>query len=352
MCRRPVPLATILGVVCALPILWSSHDWSRCDSIALRKLSVNGVRVSVIQVDLNDPAVSIEVGLPAKGISHSESFESMVSRSSPAAAVTGTYFCTRSLLPVGTIVTEGRTVHQGSIGSTICFTESNQVSFLDTARGQSADLSGMRCALRAGPRLLNRGHYALNPRREGFGDPGLFGRRVRMAIGVTQCNKLLLVAVSTPVTFAETARTMRSLGAVDAMCLDGGTSSAMYYRGKLIRAPGRALTNVIEIHRRSGTRAIEPGAAAQLKRAATVESGSFRMGWIAAEPAAVRISRSSLEHGRGEPWITQEQPGLPTPQGLCRAEGRGALLPVYRAKLSGLKRAQHPKGFVHATSHA
>ncbi len=33
----------------------------------------------------------------------------------------------------------------------------------------------------------------------------------------------------------------------DAVCLDGGSSSAMYYRGKLVRRPGRALTNVIEV---------------------------------------------------------------------------------------------------------
>ena len=41
---------------------------------------------------------------------------------------------------------------------------------------------------------------------------------------------------------------MKRLGATDAVCLDGGTSSAMYYRGKLVCKPGRSLTNIVEVH--------------------------------------------------------------------------------------------------------
>jgi hypothetical protein len=43
---------------------------------------------------------------------------------------------------------------------------------------------------------------------------------------------------------------MKALGAVDAVCLDGGTSAAMYFNGQLIHSPGRRLTNVVEVVRR------------------------------------------------------------------------------------------------------
>ena len=141
----------------------------------------------------------------------------------------------------------GKKVHESCIGNTVCFLGTNHIVFIDTAKGEDHDVTGTCCGVRTGPRLLNGGDYALNPRREGFRQPGLSGPHTRMALGVTDHRKLLLVSVATPVTFAETAHIMKKLGCVDAVCLDGGSSSAMYYRGSLVRRPGRALTNIIEV---------------------------------------------------------------------------------------------------------
>ena len=247
MYRKRSTLTLTLAALCMLLAVALLRSVSPADSLALENYRFSGARVYVIRADLNDPRLRIDIGLPARGLAHSESFEAMIRRRAPLAAVTGTYFCTRSLIPVGTIIVGGRKIHVSCIGNTVHFLGSNQVIFIDTVKGQDCDDAGAQCGLRTGPRLLNNSQYALNPRREGFRHPGLFGTHSRMALGVTRHNKLLLVSVVTPVTFARTAAIMKALGAVDAVCLDGGSSSAMYYRGRLIRRPGRALTNIIEV---------------------------------------------------------------------------------------------------------
>jgi exopolysaccharide biosynthesis protein len=89
-------------------------------------------------------------------------------------------------------------------------------------------------------------------RPEGFAPleaPGFFGsfvasRQPRTLAGVRADGRLLLVTVdgrrsgwSAGVTLREAARVMRSLGARDALNLDGGGSTAMAIRGELVSRP-------------------------------------------------------------------------------------------------------------------
>lgn len=216
----------------------------------LSKDRVRGASVYIISVDLNDPSLTVDIGLPLLGISHSETFGSFVKRHAPLVAVTGTYFDMRTLAPTGSIVTGGKVVHLSHIGTAVCFMSDNKVKFVEGKFGEACDLTGAQCGLRTGPRLIAGGHYALDPRREGFRHPGLFGARTRMALGVTTGNRLLLVYVGTPVNFSRLASIMKTVGAADAVCLDGGTSSAMYFEGQMVHRPGRMLTNLIEVYRR------------------------------------------------------------------------------------------------------
>lgn len=232
----------------------TSH--SNPSSISLTSMRIQGARTHVITANLNDSEIQVKIGLPEKGIPTSESFLSMVKRHAPEAAVTGTYFDTRTLYPVGSIVMEGKTAYDSAIGTAVCFIKSDgitcdngyKVTFNATRKGERFNWAGVWTGLRTGPLLLANGAYALNPAREGFRHSGLFGTRTRMAMGVTANNRLLLVSVGTPITFGRLASVMKALGAVDAVSLDGGTSSAMYYRGRIIRYPGRQLTNIIEVH--------------------------------------------------------------------------------------------------------
>lgn len=304
------------------------------DSVILESRFVRGARVSLITVNLNDVTVKVDVGLPERGIPHAESFQGMMSRRAPLAAVTGTYFDVRTYIPTGSIVAEGKLVHESHIGTAVCFTPTNRVQFIPARLGQACDLSGAQCALRTGPRLLAKGGYALNPREEGFRHSGLYGARTRMVLGVTAHNKLLLVSVKTPVTFGRAAGIMRALDAVDAVCLDGGTSSAMYYKGRMITRPGRLLTNVIEVRRR-------PAAEITAQLIAAVGGVVPRVPFHLSRP---RISdETSLVPNREAPatrvaHFPQQIALLGEPLRLRPSKGLHSLFPVNRAQLSGLKR--------------
>jgi hypothetical protein len=88
----------------------------------------------------------------------------------------------------------------------------------------------------------------VDPKSEGFHDRGLFRRAVRSAIGITKYNKLLLVTVSRPVYLSRLAKIMKGLGAVNAVNLDGGSSTALCYKGRVFNHPSRRLTNWILIY--------------------------------------------------------------------------------------------------------
>jgi exopolysaccharide biosynthesis protein len=95
---------------------------------------------------------------------------------------------------------------------------------------------------------LRGGRVAVAARREGFGGPlfGTFvaGRQPRTLAGVRADGRVLLVTVdgrrpgwSTGVTLREAARLMLSLGARDALNLDGGGSTTMTVRGEVVNRP-------------------------------------------------------------------------------------------------------------------
>ena len=102
-----------------------------------------------------------------------------------------------------------------------------------------------------GPRLLRGGRVAVTAKAEGFAPPqapafyGTFvAARPRTLAGVRADGKLLLVTVdgrrpgwSAGMTLPEAARLMRSLGARDAVNLDGGGSTAMTVRGEVVNRP-------------------------------------------------------------------------------------------------------------------
>jgi len=121
-----------------------------------------------------------------------------------------------------------------------------------TAAGRPLDLAQQTLVVGAGPRLLRGGRVAVTAKAEGFAPPqapafyGTFvaSRHPRTLAGVRADGKLLLVTVdgrrpgwSTGLTLFEAARLMRSLGARDALNLDGGGSSTMTVRGEVVNRP-------------------------------------------------------------------------------------------------------------------
>jgi Phosphodiester glycosidase len=115
--------------------------------------------------------------------------------------------------------------------------------------GKRADMAGLT-VVGGGPRVLRAGRVAVAARAEGFAPvPSFFrsfvaGRQPRTLAGVRADGTLLLVTVdgrapgwSAGMTLPEAARLMRSLGARDALNLDGGGSSTMTVRGEVVNRP-------------------------------------------------------------------------------------------------------------------
>jgi hypothetical protein len=116
--------------------------------------------------------------------------------------------------------------------------------------GRTLDLSGVSAVVGGGPRILRAGRVAVAAKAEGFAPaPSFFrsfvaGRQPRTLAGVRGDGALLLVTVdgrapgwSAGMTLPEAARLMRSLGARDALNLDGGGSSTMTVAGEVVNRP-------------------------------------------------------------------------------------------------------------------
>jgi hypothetical protein len=121
-----------------------------------------------------------------------------------------------------------------------------------TMAGRPLELAQQTLVVGGGPRLLRRGHVAVTATAEGFAPPqapafyGTFvaARQPRTLAGVRADGTLLLVTVdgrrpgwSTGMTLPEAARLMRSLGAREALNLDGGGSTTMTVRGEVVNRP-------------------------------------------------------------------------------------------------------------------
>ncbi len=235
---RKLMLLTASVIVCAAFAVRAESS-----SVAYRKQVVLSTPVHVVYANLNDRNVKVTVAISKHGRGSSETVSSMVSRTRPSAAVTGTFFDTRSLLPTGDIVIEGTKIHSGCVGPSLCITADNNATIVPSKfKNKSASYDTV---LAGGPTLVYDGQVALNPRSEGFRDPALFRNTTRTAVGITPLNKILFVSVTRPISMHKLAKIMVTLGCSQAMMLDGGSSTALYAKGRFVSNPGRKLTNLL-----------------------------------------------------------------------------------------------------------
>ncbi len=120
---------------------------------------------------------------------------------------------------------------------------------LRDAGTQSRQWSDVGEAVGGGPRLLRDGIIDYHPLDEGFTEARILtDRGLRSAIGVARDGSVLLVTVG-GVTARELCDVMLKLGAVQAMNLDGGSSTGLYANGQMLRRPGRLLSNALVFYR-------------------------------------------------------------------------------------------------------
>jgi len=100
---------------------------------------------------------------------------------------------------------------------------------------------------------VREGRICVNGQAERFRPDVTQGTRARSAVGLTREGEIILVAIEKPgMTLHELAATMLRLGAVQAMNLDGGGSTAMIVNGKLLNIPEdgfeRSVSNALIVY--------------------------------------------------------------------------------------------------------
>jgi len=236
--RPLVALLTVIASPCALAAAPVEKFYTQ----------VRGARVAGVIVDLRDAGVKVSVQLARGFPGADEPFVELAQRAHCSAAITGTFFGIKNRLPVGDLVVDGRTRWIGARGTALVLTWKNEVTFRRLQPGRTEDWGDVETVLAAGPTLVRAGQVAVAPRHEGFSDPGLFGLATRCAVGLRANQRLLLVTVKSPVSLWELAKIMGELGCLEAMNLDGGTSSALWFRGRPLVEPGRRLVNLLTVH--------------------------------------------------------------------------------------------------------
>ena len=223
-------------------------------SVERKLISAAGTTFSVqmVTVSLMDPRVDLEVSAADGGIGSVEELSSIARRHGAILAVNGTFFDAYTDSPIknpyGYLFNRGKMLYKSSGDKKTVFTYSSNMlaevlpgaAFEDRYPDGSVD-----GALQAGPRLVQDGATALNPQREGFRDPKILtSSGARSALGLTTDHKLILLTTGAA-TINQLAAIMKSAGAWQAMNLDGGASSGLYYNGAYLTRPGRLLSNAL-----------------------------------------------------------------------------------------------------------
>ncbi|WP_025695814.1 phosphodiester glycosidase family protein [Paenibacillus durus] len=218
------------------------------------KVGGKSFTVQIVTVSLLHPKVRLDVVLAGGSVGKVEELRSMAKRSQAIAAINGTFFNAYTSgsykAPYGYIAAGGKLLKNSPGDRRAVFAyDSNHLAELVPGgnfmpRFQAGEFEG---GLQAGPRLVTDGKVSLNVTAEGFRDPKILtGGGARSALGLTRDHKLLLVT-SGGATIPQMAQIMKQAGAWQAMNLDGGASSGLYFNGGYLTTPGRLISNAIVI---------------------------------------------------------------------------------------------------------
>ncbi len=143
-----------------------------------------------------------------------------------------------AITQVGTLAIEGANdwVIYGSASKLDTFLSADLGTSVEVLLSTLPDWSDKSMVLAGGPTLLKKGQIYIDLDAQRFGALPPNQRRPRTAIAILPNNKVHLVVVdATPqgATLQDTAEILQVFGAVDAMNLDGGTSTQMVVQGQV-----------------------------------------------------------------------------------------------------------------------
>lgn len=230
-----IPILVSLSVSLAMPPTGAA--------VSYQCLAYGSGKYHVVTADLRQATLSPETA-------HSRRLTSvwnLINSRKPVAAITGTFFNPASQIPVADVVVDGKRVATGNRGSAVGVDWYGQVHILDTKFKHEMDWMGYRYLLRGAVRIVSKGKVTINPKGQRFKDSRIWGRAARTAVGKTADGRLVMVATNSSVTLGELGKAMVANGVRDAISLDGGGSTCLYYRGTLVIPPKRKLSNILMV---------------------------------------------------------------------------------------------------------
>lgn len=209
--------------------------------IAYKSVVSNGVRYHAVVADMRSNRVSVETAASSRFRTAS----SLVRQNQATAAITGTFFNPADAIPVADVLVNGQLVAEGNRGSVLGVTWFGDVKVFDIPYRKEFNWFPYRYALRGTVRIMSKGVVAPNPKAQKFRDARVWSKARRTAAGVTKGGNLVFIATNSSVYLRDIANAMKKLGVVDAVALDGGSSTHLSYRGKSVISAGRSLTNML-----------------------------------------------------------------------------------------------------------
>jgi hypothetical protein len=220
--------------------------------VRLQTRVFGGKTVHLVRVSLDSDSVLVQPMIAKGGVGSSESLASMANRGAKV-VLTGAFFDTKSLQPMGDIVIGKKLLHFGGRGAALGLRRVRDgegwVADIRANDGidRHTDWGKSEIVLAGGIRLLAEGEVMINPRKSGF-SPLLQKPDPRAGVGIMPNGDLILAATKSPVSLTEWAQIFKSVGAVEALNYDGGSSTGLYLDGKVLVAPGRKLTNALAVY--------------------------------------------------------------------------------------------------------
>ncbi|MCX7800009.1 MAG: phosphodiester glycosidase family protein [Fimbriimonadales bacterium] len=211
--------------------------------VGYEKIRVGRATYHVVRADLSNPRIEAAVVSAPKLVSVWQ----LVSGQRAVAAVTGTFFDPGSQRPVADVFSNGVLKASGHRATLVGFDLFGAVQIRDVPFGKPVDWSEFRHGLRGAVRVVTQGRVRPDPKAQRFRDPRIWGKAARTGLGVTKHGKLVLIATSQPVYLRALGRAMVRAGVREGVALDGGGSTSLYYRGRLLAAPTRKLNNVVVV---------------------------------------------------------------------------------------------------------
>ena len=190
-----------------------------------------------ITIDLNRTSVTVCVAKNG-----GESFSAMCAREKPLAAITGNFYDPETLQLVGELVIDGKVVDVSCdhVGPALVIFKDGQARIVSHDEYGKINKHTLRLGMQAGPRLVCHGKVAID--LAGF---HIAPSATRTAIGLTADHKLIMIAVNSSISFTRLANAMLASGCVDALTLDGGSSTGICYKGKVLIHPSRIMVSIL-----------------------------------------------------------------------------------------------------------